>query len=48
MDELKKKIAEYDRLLDLLVERALNSDIEKDSVEWSKLGDIKNEITLLL
>ena len=47
MEKLKKKISEYDRLLDELVERALNDDIEKDSEEWSKLDDIKNEVKAL-
>ena len=47
MEELKKKISEYDKLLDELVERAINDDIEKDSKEWSKLNDIQNEVKAL-
>ena len=47
MEELKQKILEYDSLLDELVERALNEDIEKDSPDWDKLDIIKEEIIAL-
>ena len=44
MEELKLKIKEYELLFDSLIDRALNSNIDEDSVEWNELDVLKFEI----
>jgi hypothetical protein len=44
MEELKKKIQEYDNLLDELTTRALKGTIEQDSKDWYRLDELKEDI----